>query len=91
MSKDGSISLLQMLHDAMEKINTFDEKSVETAIWSIVDSLGIKKVEGLQPIRIAISGMTSGPSLFEMVILVGQSETLKRIKRLITYLSKGEN
>ena len=35
----------------------------ETAIWSIVDSLGIKKVEGLQPIRIAISGMTSGPSL----------------------------
>ena len=91
LSKDGSISLLQMLHDAMEKINTFDEKSVETAIWSIVDSLGIKKVEGLQPIRMAISGMTSGPSLFEMVILVGQSETLKRIKRLITYLSKGEN
>ncbi len=91
LSKDGSISLLQMLHDAMEKINTFDEKSVETAIWSIVDSLGIKKVEGLQPIRIAISGMTSGPSLFEMVILVGQVETLKRIKRLMTYLSKGEN
>ena len=91
LSKDGSISLLQMLHDAMEKINTFDEKSVETAIWSIVDSLGIKKVEGLQPIRIAISGMTSGPSLFEMVILVGQTETLKRIKRLMTYLSKGEN
>ncbi len=91
LSKDGSISLLQMLHDAMEKINTFDEKSVETAIWSIVDSLGIKKVEGLQPIRIAISGMTSGPSLFEMVLLVGQAETLKRIKRLMTYLSKGEN
>ena len=91
LSKDGSISLLQMLHDAMEKINTFDEKSVETAIWTIVDSLGIKKVEGLQPIRIAISGMTSGPSLFEMVILVGQAETLKRIKRLMTYLSKGEN
>ena len=91
LSKDGSISLLQMLHDSMEKINTFDEKSVETAIWSIVDSLGIKKVEGLQPIRIAISGMTSGPSLFEMVILVGQAETLKRIKRLMTYLSKGEN
>ena len=91
LSKDGSISLLQMLHDAMEKINTFDEKSVETAIWTIVDSLGIKKVEGLQPIRIAISGMTSGPSLFEMVLLVGQAETLKRIKRLMTYLSKGEN
>ena len=91
LSKDGSISLLQMLHDSMEKINTFDEKSVETAIWSIVDSLGIKKVEGLQPIRIAISGMTSGPSLFEMVLLVGQAETLKRIKRLMTYLSQGEN
>ena len=81
LSKDGSISLLQMLHDAMEKINTFDEKSVETAIWSIVDSLGIKKVEGLQPIRIAISGMTSGPSLFEMVILVGQVETLTEPKK----------
>ncbi|MEE2910472.1 MAG: glutamate--tRNA ligase [Candidatus Poribacteria bacterium] len=91
LSKDGSISLLQMLHDAMEEINTFDEKSVETAVWSIVDSLGIKKVEGLQPIRIAISGMTSGPNLFEMVILVGQAETLKRINRLITYLSKGGN
>jgi len=91
LSKDGSISLLQMLHDSMEKINTFDEKSVKTAIWSIVDSLGIKKVEGLQPIRIAISGVTSGPSLFEMVLLVGQAETLKRIKRLMTYLSKGEN
>ena len=78
-------------HNAVAEISTFTEKSVETAVWSVVDSLGIKKVEGLQPIRIALSGTTSGPSLFEMAILIGQAETLKRIKQLIDYLSKGEN
>ena len=91
LTKNDPISLLQTLHNAVAEISTFTEKSVETAVWSVVDSLGIKKVEGLQPIRIALSGTTSGPSLFEMVILIGQAETLKRIKQLIDYLSKGED
>ena len=45
----------------------------------MVDELGVKPKEVFQPIRVAISGTTVSPGIFESVAALGRDETLARI------------
>ena len=46
--------------------------------WS---ELGVKPKEVFQPVRVAISGTTVSPGIFESVAVLGREETLARIDR----------
>ena len=52
---------------------------VEAALRGGVESLGVKPNEVFQPIRVAISGKTVSPGIFESVAALGREETLARI------------
>ena len=45
----------------------------------MVDELGVKPKEVFQPVRVAISGTTVSPGIFESVAALGREETLARI------------
>ena len=45
----------------------------------MVDELGAKPNAVFQPVRVAITGTTVSPGIFESVAVLGQEETLKRI------------
>jgi glutamyl-tRNA synthetase len=53
----------------------------------VVARRGVKPREVYQPLRVAISGGTISPGIFESVALLGREETLARIDRA---LSQGE-
>jgi glutamyl-tRNA synthetase len=52
---------------------------VETALRGVVDELGVKPKDVFQPIRVAITGTTVSPGIFESVAALGREETLARI------------
>ena len=83
-AKTGEIltSLLQIL----EEIPEFDIETVETAIWKYTDENDIKRVAAMQALRIALTGTSFGPSLFDIVTLLDRDEVLKRIPRAIAQL-----
>jgi glutamyl-tRNA synthetase len=91
LTKGNPIGTLQSLYDGLVNIVNFDLKTVEDKIWAVIEELGIKRVAGMQPLRIALSGMTGGPSLFEMITLIGQEKVLERLQRLIEYLRERED
>ena len=41
---------------------------------------GIKNGQVFHPLRVAVSGRTTGPSLFHMMEVMGKAEVLRRIK-----------
>jgi len=49
------------------------------ALEAIVERRGVKPREVYQPLRVAISGTTVSPGIFESVALLGREETLRRI------------
>ena len=85
-AKTGEIltNLLQIL----EKTPEFDIETVETAIWEYTDANEIKRVAAMQALRIALTGTSFGPSLFDIVVLLGRDEVLKRIPRAIAQLRR---
>jgi glutamyl-tRNA synthetase len=52
---------------------------VEAALRSVVQRLGVKPKDVFQPIRVAISGTTVSPGIFESVAALGKDEALARI------------
>jgi len=56
---------------------------VETALRSVVERLAVKPKEVFQPVRVAISGTTVSPGIFESVAALGRDETLARIDKAL--------
>lgn len=84
--KQKSREILTHLGQILEDISEFDLETVEAAIWQYTDENDIKRVAAMQAIRIALTGTSFGPSLFDIVVLLGRDEVLKRIQEAISCL-----
>jgi glutamyl-tRNA synthetase len=82
LSSDGR-SALEQARAALAALETFDEAAVEAALEGVVARLEVKPREVYQPLRVAISGTTVSPGIFESVALLGREEVLARIDRAL--------
>jgi glutamyl-tRNA synthetase len=78
LGEDGRATLADV-REALERAQSFDERSIGEALQAIVERRGVKPGEVYQPLRVAISGTTVSPGIFESVALLGREETLRRI------------
>ena len=56
----------------------------ESALHRVADSLTIKPSELIHPLRLALSGMSAGPGLYDIIAIVGKDETLRRMTTSLT-------
>src|SRR5688572_3312295 len=52
---------------------------VQAALDSVAERLGVKRKQVFQPLRVALTGTTVSPGIFETVALLGRDETLARV------------
>jgi glutamyl-tRNA synthetase len=78
-SVDGDGAVVAAARDALAALEPFTAESIETALRAVVDELGLKPRQGFQPIRIAVTGSTISPGLFESIALLGREATLARL------------
>jgi glutamyl-tRNA synthetase len=81
--RDGAAENLARARDALARVEPFDEAGVERALNGLVEELGVKPGKLYQPIRVAITGTTVSPGIFESVALLGRDATLARIDRAL--------
>src|SRR3954447_16917112 len=77
--RDGAAENLARAREALASVEPFDQEGVERALRELVDELGVKGKDVFQPVRVAISGSTVSPGIFESVAVLGRDETLRRI------------
>ena len=77
--KEGSAEALAAARDALAEAEPFDVETTEAALRGVVDRLGVKPKQVFQPVRVAISGSTISPGIFESVVALGRDETLARV------------
>jgi glutamyl-tRNA synthetase len=76
---NGAPERLARAREALAGAEPFDPEHVEIALRSVVDELAAKPNAVFQPVRVAISGSTVSPGIFESVSALGRDETLARI------------
>jgi glutamyl-tRNA synthetase len=86
MTKDGAGQALVRARESLAVTEPFDEEHVERALRTVVNELATKPPAVFQPLRVAITGKTVSPGIFESIVLLGKDETLARIDRSLTRL-----
>ena len=67
-------------------LEPFDVVAVEHALRELAEGLGMKPKLLLQPIRVAITGTTISPGIFESVAALGRERTVERIEAALARL-----
>ena len=70
----------------IELLESFDASSVELALRATAEELKIGAGKLIHPLRLAISGVANGPSLFHMMETLGKDVILRRITAAIESL-----
>jgi glutamyl-tRNA synthetase len=86
---DGGPDRLRAAREALEQAEPFDTETVERALRGVVERLEVKPKEVFQPVRVAITGTTVSPGIFESVAALGRDETLARIDAALQHDPKG--
>jgi glutamyl-tRNA synthetase len=82
LNEEG-LERLSAARDALAALDTFDLESIETALRGVVESLDAKPNKVFQPIRVALTGTTISPGIFESLELLGREESLNRIEHAL--------
>lgn len=74
-----SKALLARLATAFDGISDWSEKALEEAVRRFAETENVKLGQVAQPLRVALSGSTASPGIFEVVAVLGPAETRKRL------------
>jgi glutamyl-tRNA synthetase len=84
--KTDSAHHLQLVLDVLSGLEDFSGSSTEAVLRSTAERLGVGTGKLIHPVRLALSGRSTGPGLFEMMEVLGKDTCLRRMKRAITTL-----
>ncbi len=73
-------SLLNAAHRALAGVGSWEHDEIEQSIRQVADEQGVKLGKLAQPLRAALTGRTTSPGIFDVLALLGQGESLKRIE-----------
>lgn len=81
---------LEAVADALENLSSFTPAQVNDAVKQVSKQFELKMVNLAQPLRIALIHKTAGPSVFEMLVIFGKDECVKRIRQFITFIKQNK-
>jgi glutamyl-tRNA synthetase len=82
-SRNGALGNLRAAREALAAVDPFDLSGVEAALREVVERLDTSPGRVFQPVRVAITGTTVSPGIFESVAALGRQETLRRIDQTL--------
>lgn len=80
----------QLLLRRLEAHPDMDPASIEALYRGLAAELGVKLVDLAQLTRIALTGTTASPPIFEVMALLGREETLARLRRALVAASDAQ-
>ena len=84
--KGNSVEILTEVLESLEKIEPFNSEAIEASIRKKAEKMNLKAAELIHPIRLALTGRTKTPGLFEIMEVLGKNKCLQRIKTAIDYI-----
>ena len=76
---DDARKLLAATGDALSGVEDWSAAGTEAAVRSVAESHGVKLGAIAQPLRAAVTGRTTSPGIFDVLAVLGKSESLARI------------
>ncbi len=78
--------LLEDVADALASAKAWDTEPLEIALRSLAERRGVAAGELFQPLRVALTGLTVSPGIFEVLVAMGRKLALARIADALVWL-----
>ncbi|OLB02373.1 MAG: glutamate--tRNA ligase [Nitrospirae bacterium 13_2_20CM_62_7] len=75
------VPALTKLTDHLAGVSDFSQAELEKVFKHLVEEEGMKMGQLAQPVRVALTGGTASPGLFDVMVLLGRERTLARLKK----------
>jgi len=79
---------LKSLTARLETLEDFSESSLEAAFKAVAEETGLKLGKIAQPVRVALSGRTASPGIFEITAIIGKERVLARLRKAMAYIEQ---
>lgn len=85
MKAETSGQLLRAFIEDLKALPSFDQDAIKKCFNACMKAQGIKGKAAYEPTRIALTGVTQGPGMFEMMELFGREKTMDRLEAALAY------
>jgi len=89
--KPSVLDLMEIITARIEALTDFTEKNLENLFLSVMEEKQIKLGKIAQPLRVALTGKTASPGLFEVMSVLGKEKGLARMRKAIDHIQKKED
>ena len=83
LAKPGVGDLLRAYAKAIEVAEPFEPAPLEAALKQVVEAAGVKVGDIIHAVRVAVTGKTVGPGLYDCLAILGREKSLARIARAL--------
>jgi glutamyl/glutaminyl-tRNA synthetase len=91
LSVPGLAEHLEALGAALRHVEPFAENTAEAALRAVASERNVKAGALIHATRVAVTGRTTSPGLFEVLVLIGRERTLARVGRLNAFLASRQS
>ena len=83
--KDKSLNkLIQKYIQRLETVGYWSAAELEAALRATAEDMAVSAAKLIHPVRLAVSGKSEGPGLFELLELLGKMTCIRRLRKALT-------
>ena len=87
LRKPGATALLAKFKDRLAAVEPFEIGPLEAALQAFVAEEGVKVGELIHPLRVAVTGKSVGPGLYDCLAILGRDRCIARIDKALKLAS----
>ena len=84
--KTAALSPLKLLTEKLAALTTYNQENLEEVFKDVMDQTGLKLGKIAQPVRVALTGKTASPGIFEIIAILGRDRVIPRLEKAIGHI-----
>jgi glutamyl-tRNA synthetase len=84
--KPTALPSLRLLTKKFKVLDSYTQKNLEDVFKEVMEQTGLKLGKIAQPVRVALTGKTASPGIFEIILILGPERVIPRLEKAIQHI-----
>ena len=84
--KSAALAPLKLLTEKLGVLTGYTQENLEDVFKEVMDQTGLKLGKIAQPVRVALTGKTASPGIFEIIAILGPERVIPRLEKAVRYV-----
>jgi glutamyl-tRNA synthetase len=84
--KPAVLEPMRLLAEKLELLEDYSQANLEGVFKEVMEQTGLKLGKIAQPVRVALTGRTASPGIFEITSIIGKQQVIRRLRQAIRFI-----